>query len=276
MRCQWQWCGRGDGGPGGVAYLHALSPRKRHASRRRNAVWTQQGHRYWQHVRIRRGLGCSSLRAAMLLATGLSAATAHAGMPAFPLLSSAQVYWSKPESAQVWGMPLHYARFVTHWPLEKMAAELSHDKQRFQVFNHLPGRLMLSGHSEGQHWVAQLIPDGTGSRGLVSVWEMPLEGRARSDRGVLAGLFQPQGVWRSLLHVRRRVDGKAVEQAVYQGAELGMLSELSARLKRAGWEPEQTLVSPETKWRRAGQRLYWRQRSVRGASMLFVHYSEQE
>lgn len=218
---------------------------------------------------------CRALRAAALLAGGLSSVAAFAGMPAFPLRASPQVYWSEPVSAQIWGMPLHYVRFATHWPLEKMAAELSRDAARFQVFTRLPGRLMLSGQTADQHWVAQLTADGRGSRGMVSVWRTQSAG-ALEGKGVLADLFQPSALWRTLLHVRQSHEGRTMEQAVYHGTAAlpALLADVSRRLRQAGWEPAEPTDPTWQTWKRSHQRLRWQHRSQAGQVMIFMHYSE--
>ncbi len=279
MSRQWQsYCAAAHYGREVFAHRHAVvrcgSRRVRYSGRARQAV---QAPGRWRQTPAILYARCRALQAAALLATGLSSAAAQGGMPVFPLQSSPQVYWSRPESAQVWGMPLHYVRFATQWPPERMAAELSRDEARFQVFTRLPGRLMLSGQASGQHWLAQLTPDGQGSRGLVSVWNTPAESAGLpGGKGVLAGMFQSSTLWRNLLHVRRQRDGRITEQAIYQGSAAlpALLADVDRRLRQAGWEPEETSDSHEGRWRRAGQRLHWRRHSGAGPVMIFMHYSE--
>lgn len=216
-------------------------------------------------------------RFAMAFAASASVWPAHAEMPAFSLWSEPQVNWSAPMSAQVWGLPLYYLSFTTQWSPQKTATALSRDKTRFQTFTQLADGLLLSGQAPGQHWLAQLTAEGSGSRGLVSVWlnaSSSLEGRPQKSE--LGALFQPAGLWRTLLHVRQNQAGRIVEQGVYQGkaASPVMLADLEHRLRQAGWQPDEAVGEAGRVWRRSGQRLRWQLGKQADHFMIFMHYSE--
>lgn len=271
MKHPWSTAGRH-----GMRHRPVLRARHLAPVRRSFIQGRQDGGRWRQAL----GWQCrrSAVRAATWLASMLAPFAAQAQMPAFPLWAAPQIQWSEPASAQVWGMPLHYLRFTTAWSLERMAAELSRDALRFQTFTRLPDRLLLSGHTQDQHWMAQLVADGSGSRGMVSVLQAistAAPGRA-ADPGGLAGMLPSSSLWRALLHVRRNQEGRIVEQAVYQvkAAWPAMLAELQRRLREAGWEPAGGAEPQGEVWRRAGQRLRWQSRAQAGQLMLFVHYSE--
>ncbi|MCB5363213.1 hypothetical protein H0484_05510 [Pusillimonas sp. CC-YST705] len=202
---------------------------------------------------------------------------AHGEMPGFPFWSQPQVQWSQPFTAQLWESKLHYLHFKAPWSLERTAAELAHDKLRFQVFTRLPASLLLSGYFMGQHWVAQLSADGKGSTGVISVLlPEPKALKHQSSPGELKALFRLPGHWQVLLHVRQQQEGRLVEQAIYRSAaELtASLVDMRRRLQLAGWKPETREGLQAETWQRSGRKLHWQYRQQQGQVMVFMHYSE--
>lgn len=213
---------------------------------------------------------------AMLM--GLWGPLVQASAVRFPLQGRAEVRWSASESVQVWGMPLLHARFESDWAVARLAEALVQEAPYFQVFTHLPGRLMLSGQTEQGHWLAQLTEHGDGSRGLMSLWQVPSSSTTAMRSLVLNGLLDVSGLGAPLMHVRFDEHGQTVEQLVLP-VSLGQedLSQtLSARLTQSHWQRavEPGLPWGVQVWRKSGRVFFWQYYKRPAGAAVFVHYTE--
>lgn len=200
-------------------------------------------------------------RALLLLAPlGLPAVASGVALNELSGSGLEQFRWSSTQAARLHGVPAHWREFTSPSSLLHATEALATHADRFQRVIAYKGGVLLTGVRANWHWVAEIQPDASGSRGRVSV--------LRIDEAQLRGLFQSRSsrnfAWldhRALLRFSHEsaAGGSRTTHEVY-GASMSVdqiTAYVQQNLRRTGWQPESRVAwwSGADAWRRGSSRL---------------------
>lgn len=85
-----------------------------------------------------------------------------------PSLCKAQIYWQPPWRVSVNGQAMEVEMFTSRWSPDVVLRALAHGKRSFDRYVVTDGRILLSGTSDGVHWLAEIQSHAEGTHGYVS------------------------------------------------------------------------------------------------------------
>jgi hypothetical protein len=198
---------------------------------------------------------------------------------AFTELGTPGLRWTMDQSMRVAGVPLQVRGFTFAGEPSRLAQLYSGKPAYFQRILVSPGRIVLSGLRNEQHWLAEMYPTPSGSAGRVSVMRVKREGAAwaRGHRAFRWLPAQAEPLFSQQDSGHARGEGASASQHVFRllGSDQDVTAYVRQQLRSDGWleEPVYAGLGGHSAWRRKKARLaVFSLPETGGAATLYVHH----